>query len=559
MEILQTASAAMAPCSASPDDTESGPVDRPDHELLRLFQQSADAEAFTQLVQRHYGMVFAMAQRMLGCPHAAEDVVQATFLVLARDARRIRKRHSLVSWLYGVAYRISVRAIRQRARITVSTMEDEVMVAADPLEKLNAQFEQGIVFEELHGLPESTRAPLVLRYLQGKTNQQIARELKLSETAVEGRLKRGRKQLRLRLARKGVTYALGVGILSLVQREALASELPRVVSKTLATALGAPNGVETPLETDPRYEITRMAEEEIFRMATTKLAGIAAITGVAMGVLAAGWAMAGDGFGLQDSTQDSGNAQGVEIGSQADSTATDTASVSLFSHPQETTSAADTFDSLTSDPPSSTSTDASATQASLSERRRSVEHYSIESMPVNELQILENLQRAGRFDYVDTPLRDVVEEIASHYKMQMMIDTQAIIDDGLAGADALITFRSSDMALENALELMLDKLQLTTVIKNEVLLVTTRDVAENRLDTRVYRWTSGEWPIDNEILMQTILHSVEPDSWQENGGIGTMALVTDGLVISASQHVHRQINKLLGQFRLLYGTPQEDR
>ena len=176
---------------------------------------------------------------------------------------------SFVSWLYGVAYRISARSVRQRARTTVSTLEDQVMVAADPLEKLNAQFEQEIVFDELHRLPESVRAPLVLRYLKGKTNQQVAAELNLSETAVEGRLKRGRKQLRLRLARKGVTYGLGIGLLSLVQREALATLLPELVSKTLATSLGAKTTVETTLETEHGHEITRMAEQEIFKMATT--------------------------------------------------------------------------------------------------------------------------------------------------------------------------------------------------------------------------------------------------------------------------------------------------
>ena len=104
------------------------------------------------MVQRHHAMIFGIAKRMLGCPHTGEDIVQATFLVLARDARKIRKRHSLVSWLYGVAYRISARTARQQAKTTDSTVEDKIMIAADPLERLNARFERDTVFEELHRL-----------------------------------------------------------------------------------------------------------------------------------------------------------------------------------------------------------------------------------------------------------------------------------------------------------------------------------------------------------------------------------------------------------------------
>jgi hypothetical protein len=82
----------------------------PDGELLQAFLSRRDETAFAALVERHGPMVLSVGRRVLGEWHAAEDVFQATFLVLASKAASIRKRTSLGSWLYGVACRLSLKA-----------------------------------------------------------------------------------------------------------------------------------------------------------------------------------------------------------------------------------------------------------------------------------------------------------------------------------------------------------------------------------------------------------------------------------------------------------------
>ena len=72
--------------------------------------------AFAVLVERHGPMVMHVCRRILGDRHDAEDAAQATFLVLAQQARSIRRGDSVASWLYGVAVRVAARARRDAAR-----------------------------------------------------------------------------------------------------------------------------------------------------------------------------------------------------------------------------------------------------------------------------------------------------------------------------------------------------------------------------------------------------------------------------------------------------------
>jgi len=530
-----------------------------DHQLLDLFRQKRDAQAFAVLVQRHHGMVFGIAKRMLGCVHTAEDVVQATFLVLAKDSRKIRKRHSLASWLYGVTFRISARTARQLAKTTVSTLEDKAMVTADPLEQLNSQFEQETVFSELHRLPESLRAPLVLRYLQGQSNIQVGQELGLSESAVEGRLKRGRKQLRLRLARNGVTFGFGIGVLGLVQQQAVAHPLPELVSRTVATALSPSQASNANVDMATSQQITRMAEQEIYKMVTTKLFSVAAMTAITVGMVASGWALVGQVGDVGEPGPNGSRPDESSVVLEATETGSQTsAALSIPSATQEEVSSDDPFARKNAGPGGSASSDEKParqnrppTARDLMQRQRAVGDYSKQAFAQAEIEILENLQKTDSFDYFETRFQDILDEIQDEYKIQFRIDPSVKDHIGENPEELLITFKAEGLKLHNALELMLEKEELTTIIRNEVLMITHRQKADYTMVMRVYR-SNDEWPIASDELMESIMSNVSTGSWDGNGGDGAITMVPDGLVVTASQEVHRQINDLIAQLESLY-------
>src|SRR5947209_2404862 len=98
--------------------------------LLERFVRSRDETAFEALVWRHGPMVLALARRLLGSSHDAEEVFQATFLSLVRKANTIHKREALGGWLYKVGYRTALRARARSIKVPVPAGLLEQMPAA---------------------------------------------------------------------------------------------------------------------------------------------------------------------------------------------------------------------------------------------------------------------------------------------------------------------------------------------------------------------------------------------------------------------------------------------
>src|SRR5262245_213308 len=89
--------------------------ERSDRELVERFGDRQDEAASSARVRRHGPMVLGLCRRVLGHEQDAEDVTQATFLVLSRKAASLHHKEAVGPWLFGVAYRLARRA-RQQGR-----------------------------------------------------------------------------------------------------------------------------------------------------------------------------------------------------------------------------------------------------------------------------------------------------------------------------------------------------------------------------------------------------------------------------------------------------------
>jgi RNA polymerase sigma factor (sigma-70 family) len=178
-----------------------------DGQLLDDFVSRRDQAAFAALIQRHGPLVWGVCRRVLSHTQDAEDAFQATLLILVRRAKSIRKRASVRSWLYGVAYRVAVRAKANRHRREVCERQAPGRPDADHVREVALHDLRSVLDEEINRLPAAERLAVILCYLEGRTNDEAAHLLGWPRGTIATRLARARERLGSRLARRGLSLS----------------------------------------------------------------------------------------------------------------------------------------------------------------------------------------------------------------------------------------------------------------------------------------------------------------------------------------------------------------
>jgi RNA polymerase sigma factor (sigma-70 family) len=235
-----------------------------DENLLEKFlngEESESQRAFGALVERHGPMVLGICRHVLNQHQDAEDAFQATFLVLAQKGATIRNRRVLAGWLHEVAHRIAVKA--RTSVVRRRTLERQGMAMSPPATEPSNQDQvaawnelRPVLHAEVERLPERYRIPVILSYLEGKTNEEVAALLRWPVGTVKGRLSRARDLLRSRLVRRGLTLSAAFLMTALSQGTVFAEVVPADLVKRTVSLAGrfGPRGAG-PNATGPEPEL----------------------------------------------------------------------------------------------------------------------------------------------------------------------------------------------------------------------------------------------------------------------------------------------------------------
>ena len=188
----------------------------PDGELLRRFLAN-DERAFAELVRRHGRLVWAVCRHLTRSDAEADDAFQATFLVLLKNAKKVRDAGKLSAWLHGVAYKVCAKtrqaAQRRQAREhAMAAREGNGSAVPD------SAWDRALaaVHEEVAKLPETLRVPFVLCCLEGIGVTEAAAQLGWKLGTLSGRLTRAKDAVLVKLEARGMTLGIvaTVGIVS---------------------------------------------------------------------------------------------------------------------------------------------------------------------------------------------------------------------------------------------------------------------------------------------------------------------------------------------------------
>lgn len=205
-------------------------------------------------------------------------------------------------------------------------------------------------------------------------------------------------------------------------------------------------------------------------------------------------------------------------------------------------------------------------------------------------RIYEFMKQRANWEYDDTPFVEIMDELRANYGINVYLD-QSAIDDSLT-TDDLITFNARDLRSQTSLKLMLDQHNATFIIRDDVLMIISKDVAKDpeflvrkiinckelldkiavveraqmncaRKPVQPFTDSSeasgdGEKPTDAKFgafaadnLLEAIKTSVTPDDWAETNGNGTVMIVGNCLIIHQTNQAIHQIEMLLEELSLV--------
>jgi RNA polymerase sigma-70 factor (ECF subfamily) len=179
-------------------------VEQTDEELIKAVQQG-DEQAFSHVVQRYQGKLFAYIMRLMNHRDEAHDITQDVFLKAYKNIHRFDTDRKFSSWIYRIAHNESVNWLKKKTRAKVESLESHVengfqlAGSTDVHEQLVSKEAQKLVREAIQTLPNKYQEVMEMRYLDQLSYDEISKKLDKPVNTVGTLINRAKKKLALEL------------------------------------------------------------------------------------------------------------------------------------------------------------------------------------------------------------------------------------------------------------------------------------------------------------------------------------------------------------------------
>ena len=173
-----------------------------------------------------------------------------------------------------------------------------------------------------------------------------------------------------------------------------------------------------------------------------------------------------------------------------------------------------------------------------------------------ELKIREALDEETTLEFIECPLQDICDYISDSHEISVQIDKRALAEIGLE-SDVPVTRNLRGVSLRSALNLILDEHELSWVVRDEVLLITSTAAANAKASVRVHNvadLTGGDTTHKLAGAIEAVLGGQTPDDGPPSVRIVPYQHV---LIVRGTEQGHREVAELLLQIRTsVHGPPR---
>ena len=149
-----------------------------------------DKEQYLRSMEAVEPLLYHIAWTMLRMPQDVEDAMQETALRAWEKRQTLRQTDSFRPWTARIMVNVCSSLLHRRNRI---------LTLPEPMQPFSQPHDDDLTLS-LHSLPEQYRLPMLLYYVEGMSDREIAAILRLPASTVRGRIYRAKKQLRKELA-----------------------------------------------------------------------------------------------------------------------------------------------------------------------------------------------------------------------------------------------------------------------------------------------------------------------------------------------------------------------